>query len=65
MSTWKQNPELMTRLNAAQNHPANWNVDITTYAGYCQTREQLERHVAHYEERVAAYVAPKRRRRAA
>jgi uncharacterized protein YicC (UPF0701 family) len=64
---WKQCPDLMARLSDAQNHEANINQDIMTWAGFCDTREELERHVAHYEERAAKYVAPvkARRRRAA
>ena len=52
--SWKQSPELMARLNSAQNHPANSNVDITTYAGFCDSEADLARHVAHYEARMEA-----------
>ena len=52
--SWKQSPELMARLNSAQNHPANSNVDITTYAGFCDSEDDLARHVAHYEARMEA-----------
>ena len=66
MSIWKQNPDLMTRLAAAQNHEANINQDIMTFVAFFDTREELLQHVEHYEERAANYVAPtKRRRRAA
>jgi hypothetical protein len=51
MATWKQNPDLMDRLATAQNHPANVNQDIMTFAGFCDSREELERHVLHYEAR--------------
>ena len=64
MSIWKNNPELMARLTTAQNHEANINQDIMTFCAFFDTVEELERHVKHYEERAANYVAPKRRRRA-
>lgn len=51
--TWKDSPELMKRLNAAQNSPANCNVDITTFAGFCDSAEELERHVSFYEAKAA------------
>ena len=47
--SWKQEPELMTRLGSAQNHPANANIDIMTFAGMCESREELLRHVERYE----------------
>lgn len=62
---WKQNPDLMARLTSAQNHEANINQDIMTFVAFFDTREELLRHVEHYEDRAANYVAPKRRRRAA
>ncbi len=62
---WKQNPDLMARLTSAQNHEANINQDIMTFVAFFNTREELLRHVEHYEDRAANYVAPKRRRRAA
>ena len=63
--SWKNEPELMARLTTAQNHPANVNQDIMTYAGWCGSCEALEAHVIRYEEYAASYVAPKRRRGAA
>jgi hypothetical protein len=51
--SWKDSPELMIRLIAAQNSPKNWNQDITTFAGFCDSAERLERHIAFYEERAA------------
>lgn len=51
MSTWRANPDLMTRLTTAQNHQANINQDIMTFAGMCDTREELLAHVERYEER--------------
>lgn len=52
MCTWKQNPDLMDRLGAAQNK-LRAPIDIMTFAAFCQTREELERHVVRYEEQVA------------
>ena len=63
--TWTQAPDLMARLTKAQNHPANDMIDIMTFAGMCESRAELERHLGHYEERAANYVAPKRRSRKA
>lgn len=65
MSVWKNNPDLMERLGRAQNSAANVSCDILTFAGFCSSREELERHVVHYEDRAAAYVAPVRGRRKA
>lgn len=63
--SWTQAPDLMARLTTAQNHPANTNIEIMTFAGMCDSRAELERHVVRYEEYAAAYVAPKRRARKA
>lgn len=63
--SWTQAPDLMKRLTAAQNHPANINQDIMTWAGLCDSRAELERHVVCSETRAAEYVAPKRRTRKA
>ena len=52
--TWKDAPDLMTRLNAAQNSPKNGHIDITTYAGMVSSREELMRHVEYYEAKAAA-----------
>lgn len=49
MSTWRDNPDLMERLAAAQNREVNINIDIMTFAGFCDTREELEKHVIRYE----------------
>lgn len=51
--SWKQAPDLMDRLGRAQNHPKLENIDIMTFAGFCESREALERHVLHYEGRAA------------
>ena len=63
--TWKDAPELMARLSAAQNHPANVNIDIQTFAGLCENAAELLRHVERYEAKAASYIAPQRRRKAA
>jgi hypothetical protein len=52
--SWKQEPELMDRLSSAQNSPKNQNIDIMTFAGMCDSREELLRHVERYEARAAA-----------
>ena len=63
MSVAKQNPDLIDRLNAAQN-ALDRPIDIMTFAYFKGvTQEQLERHVAYYEEMVANQ--PVRRRRKA
>lgn len=54
----------MARLTTAQNHEANINQDIMTFCAFFTTIEQLQRHVEHYEQQAAEYVAPKKRRRA-
>ena len=46
---WKTEEDLMKRLEAAQNKPINQNIDILTFAGFCDTREELEQHVFRYE----------------
>lgn len=51
--TWKDAPELMERLNAAQN-ALETPIDIVTFAGFCESREELAAHVERYEARVAA-----------
>ena len=63
MSVWKNNPDLMQRLTKAQNHEANIYRDVMTFAGMCDTREELENHVINCESVVANYVPPKRRRK--
>jgi hypothetical protein len=49
--SWKDAPDLMDALGHTQNAPCNCNIDIMTFAGFCTTREQLETHVRHYEQR--------------
>lgn len=53
MSTWQANPDLMDRLITAQNR-LHTPIDIVTFAAFCDDRDELERHVVRYEERVAA-----------
>jgi len=50
IATWKANPDLMTRLVEAQSHFDN--IDIMTFAGMCDDRAELLRHVERYEARV-------------
>jgi hypothetical protein len=50
--SWKSAPDLMARLNAAQNALLA-PIDIVSFAGYCDSRDELLRHVEHYEARVA------------
>ena len=51
--SWKQSPELMARLNKAQN-ALRTPIDIVTYAGWCETEAALQAHVEYYEAQVAA-----------
>ena len=52
MSTRKANPDLMDRLIAVQN-ALRAPIDIMTFAGMCDSRAELERHVERYEQQVA------------
>ena len=49
--SWKDAPDLMARLGKAQNAETNCNIDIMTFAGLCDSREELLAHVERYEER--------------
>lgn len=49
---WKQNPDLMDRLAAAQN-ALTAPIDILTFAGFCDSRDELLRHVERYEAQTA------------
>lgn len=53
--TWKDAPDLMARLSAAQNCIDTQ--DIMTFAGFFSSREELERHVVVNEARVARMAA--------
>ncbi|MBN8918635.1 MAG: hypothetical protein J0I31_23865 [Rhizobiales bacterium] len=59
LPVWRQCSDLMVRLTSAQNHPANTSIDIMTFAGMCDTREDLERHVERYERAAAAFIPPR------
>ena len=50
--TFLSAPDLMERLIAAQNAMAcrGEQIDIVSFAGFCDSREELERHVARYEQ---------------
>jgi len=50
--SWRNHPDLIARLTTAQNHPSNSNIDIMSYAGWCESREELEKHVERYEAKV-------------
>ena len=52
MAAWRQNPDLMDRLTQAQN-AMRAPIDIMTFAGMCDSREELERHVVRYERIVS------------
>lgn len=43
--SWKNEPVLMARLQAAQNTTKHAHRDIMTFAGLCDSRAELERHV--------------------
>ena len=59
MCSWKENPDLMTRLIAAQNSPGNSQIDVVTFAAFCGDRAELLAHVEHCE-RLAATMPAKR-----
>lgn len=50
--TWKQSPDLMARLVKAQNR--NTHIDIMTFAGFCDSEAELQRHVESYEVKAVA-----------
>lgn len=49
MSVWKQNKDLIDRLIKAQNSERNLNRDIMTFAGFMESREELEQYVLSHE----------------
>ena len=53
--TWKDAPDLMADLVKAQNSPANIDQDIMSFAGMCESREELAVYVARYEIRAQNY----------
>lgn len=52
LPVWRQCPDLMDRLIRAQSRISN--IDIVTFAAFCDTRDELLRHVEAYEARTAA-----------
>lgn len=57
MTFLQNNADLIERLTRAQNSPAHIHVDIMTFAGFCDTREELETYVIRAEEKAAAKAA--------
>lgn len=57
MTFLQNNADLIERLTRAQNSPAHVHVDIMTFAGFCDTREELETYVTRAEEKAAAKAA--------
>lgn len=55
--SWIKEQDLMARLIAAQNHPGNINRDVMTFAGFCDDRAELERHVVSCEQSVSQWDA--------
>lgn len=55
MSAVLTNPDLIARLIQAQNHPGNAGRDIMTFAGFCDDRAELLRHVAACEASANAW----------
>jgi len=53
--SWKDAPDLMDRLSLAQNHPANVNQDIMTFAAFMDSRAELELHVSRAEVSAANF----------
>jgi hypothetical protein len=49
--TWRNEKDLMDRLRVALNEIAlaGIPVDVMTFAGFCDSRSELERHVVHCE----------------
>jgi hypothetical protein len=50
--TWRDAPDLMDRLISAQN-ALRTQIDIVTFAGFCDSRDELQAHVERYEAEVA------------
>lgn len=49
LPVWRQRPDLMQRLIKVQNTPCFENLDIVSFAGFCDTDEELERMVSDHE----------------
>jgi hypothetical protein len=62
--TWKDSPELMGRLATVQNHAAHAHIDIMTFAGMCDSEQELRRHVEWYEAKAITYRPRARKARA-
>ena len=62
--TWRDAPDLIDRLKAAQNHARFTYSDIMSFAGFMRSRAELEAYVVSKEADVAEYVPAKRRRAA-
>lgn len=62
MAVWKQNPDLMDRLIAAQNS-LRTPIDIVSFAGMCDSRDELLAHVERYEARTAEVLTSARHSR--
>lgn len=53
--SFKDAPDLMVDLVQAQNHPANINQDIMSFAAMASSRDELEAHIFHYAIRAERY----------
>ena len=51
--SWTDAPDLIARLSKAQNS-LRTPIDIMTFAGFCESRAELERHVLRYEAKAVA-----------
>lgn len=49
MATWNENPDLMERLRKVQGHKLFRHQDIISFAGMCDNRTELLRHVENCE----------------
>jgi hypothetical protein len=50
--SWKNEDELMSELQDIQNSDKYWDRDITTIVGMFSSREQLERHISRYKQKL-------------
>jgi hypothetical protein len=50
--SWRDAPDLMERLSRTQN-ALTTPIDIMTFAGFCDSREELLAHVERYETKAA------------
>ena len=63
--SWKDAPDLIADLTRCQNSPCNANQDILTFAGFCESLDELELYVAREEIRVQNYEQDQRYARVA